>query len=1158
MDSKPVFYDPRGRRGTFVTRFGAVIAAIVAVLTTLLLIVAAFTIPYLPQVQSKTKATSLPGMPSKDLKRVNFLSGQARRQLAIEIARTARRPRNEPPLKGPNVVAGFYAPWEASGLASFRKHAAAMTHVMPQWIHLTADGTDLDFGRDFDPVVNPGNRDVIQIARQNRLSILPILDNQESGNFDPKRMSKLLADETAQRRVALTLSNFLVEWQFQGINLDFELVSRQDSAKFIHFLEILRHEFDKYHLTLTADIETDSNLPIGTVANLCDWVVLMAYDEHSEDDPAGPIASIDWCDQVLDAALDQIPTEKLVVGLGSYGYDWKEGKPTAENLTFQEALSDAAGYRSEAPSKVIQLDQSSLNNTFDYQDDDDKKHVVWMLDAVSVFNQWRSARSQGVKGAALWYLGSEDPDVWTFLDRRNYGAKFDSTQLEKMQFPYEISFVGRGEILFVELQPQNGQRTLSEDEESGLITGCTYEKYAFPYVIRKTGFIPGKLAITFDDGPDPQWTPQILDVLKAQHCPATFFVIGNSCESNPGLVADEYNDGMEVGNHSYFHPNMGTISDERDRLELNLTQLAIEGATGRSTTLFRPPYNADSEPETAEQIKPIVIATEMGYVTVCENVDPLDWDLKVPLGNGQYRPKTAMDIVQAVDGDLARRHARTPGEEDEGNVILLHDAGGDRSATVAALKILIPRLRAEGYEFVPVSTLMHSTRDKVMPPIPAKDRFQYLLAKIVLGATYGILWFLSVAFVLAIGLGLLRITVVTILALIERAIEKPIEAPGFKPLVSVLIAAYNEEAVVRRTVESVLASEYPIHEIIVIDDGSQDGTSRAVEEAFGGDARVRLITKENGGKASALNVGIEAAAGEILFCIDADTQLDPAALGLMVAHFHDEKIGAVAGNVRVGNPVNVITFWQSLEYTTSQNLDRRAYALLNAITVVPGAIGAWRTSAVKEVGEYVSDTLAEDMDLTWRLRMAGYRIENEPNAFAFTEAPQSFGGFFRQRFRWAYGTLQCLFKHRRALGRYQWFGWLGLPALWVFQVFFQALAPLVDIEVIISVVKYGFALAGAGSENGAQALGGETQTILRVAFLYAVFFAVELVSAAIATKLDRQRYGLLWWLFLQRFAYRQIMYGVIYRSLVRAVTGGRAGWGKLDRQGTVRVPVARS
>ncbi len=1160
MNERPVFYDPRGRRGTLVTRFGAFVASLAAVLTTLLLLIAWVTIPYLPAIQGRSKPTALPGMPTKNLKPARFLSATVRRQLALEIA--THRARSEPPLKGEKVVAAFYAPWEAASLASLRAHAGSLTHLLPQWLHLTDDGKGINFASDFNPQVNTPNRDVIQIARANRLSIVPILDNSANGQFEPRRLKLLLASEQAQKALALELYSWLEEWDFQGINLDMELVDASEGPRFVRFLEILRRQFDKSKrgLTISADIEVDTSLPLEQVSDLCDWVVLMAYDHHSEDGTAGDIAGIDWSQKVLEKALENIPNEKLVFGMGSYAYDWVEGKPGAENRTFQQALSDAAGYRSEPPSKVIQLDENTLNNHFDYRDDNNVRHQVWMLDAISVFNQWKAAREQGIvagepglKGAALWYLGAEDPTIWNFLDRTKLGAKMDPQSVERVKFPYEISFDGRGEILSVKSRPQVGFRNVALDPDgSGAITSCVYESYASPYVIQKTGFIPKKIALTFDDGPDPEWTPQILDVLKSFNAPATFFVIGNSCEEHPNLVADEYAAGHEIGSHSFLHPNMGAISAQRDRLELNLTQLAIESATGRSTILFRPPYNADSEPETAEQIKPIEIASAMGYVTVAENVDPLDWDLKVHPLRGGYRVKNAEDIASVVVADLKYRAH----ENDEGNVILLHDAGGDRSATVAALRILIPRLREEGYQFVPVSALMGTNRDRVMPPIPAKDYLAYLLGRVVLGTTYAIFWFLSVSFVVAIGLGLTRISLVTLLALAGLRKKGLAVPPGFQPPVSALIAAFNEETVIKRTIESVLGSDYPIAEVIIIDDGSTDGTLQAVESAFGDHPKVRLIAKENGGKASALNRGIEESGGEVLFCIDADTQLHPSAIRLMVGHFSDPKVGAVAGNVRVGNPVNVITYWQALEYTTSQNLDRRAYALLNAITVVPGAVGAWRRDAVSQAGGYLNDTLAEDMDLTWRLRISDWRINNEAQAHAYTEAPQTFKGFFRQRFRWAYGTLQCLYKHRRALFHHGWFGWLALPSLWIFQVLFQALAPLVDLEVIISIVKYLAALLTASGENGAQALTGETQTILRVGFLYALFFVVELIAAIIATRLDRQRYGLLWWLFLQRFAYRQIMYGVIYRSLARAITGGRAGWGKIDRKGTVRLPQA--
>jgi len=1155
MESKPVFYDPQGRRGTFVTRLGALVATILAVVTTLTLVVALFATIYLPSEAAKPHINRLPGSPNPNFARPSKLTPDLQRSLNQEIEAERKRVHQTPVVTNSTVVAGFYAPWqESSGLASLNAHASSLTHVIPQWIHLTGDGEGIDLTTDFDLVTHPDNRAVIKLARENGLAVMPILDNGYNGDFDPDRLKKLLDSPKAMEGVAAFMADFLTDRKdanFKGINIDFERVPPGYGEKYLDFLKVLRKHFEPKGLQISADIEAENVLPLAQVAQVCDFVILMDYDEHAEDDPPGPVASLDWSQKLVDQMLQQIPNDKLVLGLGNYANDWTDGKTEAEGETFQEALTNAQGYREEPPAQVIDFDDS-FNNKFEYEDENDKHHIVYMLDAVSAYDQWKSARGYDLRGAALWYLGSEDPSIWSFFDRRSLMGPMDAKLLEQVSFPYEITFTGRGEVLTIKNRPETGERKLGLDD-SGIIDDCTYTKYASPYVVQKSGYISKELALTFDDGPDPEWTPQILDVLKEFHAPATFFVIGNSVEQHMSLVGREYAEGHEVGSHSFFHPDMGTISLERDRLELNLTQFAIEAATGRSTRLFRPPYNADSEPSTAEQLQPIDVAAKLGYITVAENVDPQDWNLQmVDNKTGQIRGKTPDDIYQSIHETLAKETVN----HNEGNVILLHDAGGNRSATVAALKELIPKLRADGYEFVSVASLLKTNRDYLMPPIYAQDMQIYLLTKYVLGAAYGFLWFLSAAFTTAIALGLMRILAVTTLAFINRGRERhaPFD-PAFEPPVSVLIAAYNEEPVIRRTVESVLAMDYPLAEIIVVDDGSMDLTAKVVEDAFENDPRVRLIRQENGGKSSALNHALGLASGEFLFCIDADTQLDPMAVRRMVQHFRNPKVGAVAGNVRVGNEVNVITYWQSLEYTTSQNLDRRAYAYLNAITVVPGAIGAWRREAVLSVGGYLNDTLAEDMDLTWRLRRAGYVLENEPQAYAYTEAPQGFSGFFRQRFRWAYGTLQCLYKHRGALCHYGWFGWVALPALWVFQVFFQAIAPLVDLEVIISIVKYLFALSSASTENGSQALGGETQTIITVGFLYALFFGVELVCAALATRMEHQRFRLLWWLFLQRFAYRQIMYGVIYRSLVRAVTGGRTGWGKIDRKGTVKVPV---
>jgi cellulose synthase/poly-beta-1,6-N-acetylglucosamine synthase-like glycosyltransferase len=341
-------------------------------------------------------------------------------------------------------------------------------------------------------------------------------------------------------------------------------------------------------------------------------------------------------------------------------------------------------------------------------------------------------------------------------------------------------------------------------------------------------------------------------------------------------------------------------------------------------------------------------------------------------------------------------------------------------------------------------------------------------------------------------------------------------------------------------------------EVVFVDDGSTDGTADAVEQEFTGNPAVRILRQPNGGKASALNNGIAQSTGEIIVGLDADTQFPKETITRLIRHFRDPRVGAVAGNVKVGNRINLITRWQALEYITSQNVDRLAYAQLNAVTVVPGAVGAWRRKALEEVGGYLTDTLAEDMDLTWRIRRQGWKIETEAGAIALTEAPATTRSFFKQRFRWSFGTLQCLWKHRGALFRYGWFGWVGLPTLWLFQILFQVIAPLVDLQVLYALWSFGsswFSEHYLGVLNQAATPPGAL--LEQTLFFYALFYAVELAGAAVAVAIDRDGWRLLPWLFLQRFFYRQLMYAVLWKALLRAVLGSRTSWGKLERRGTV-------
>jgi cellulose synthase/poly-beta-1,6-N-acetylglucosamine synthase-like glycosyltransferase len=571
------------------------------------------------------------------------------------------------------------------------------------------------------------------------------------------------------------------------------------------------------------------------------------------------------------------------------------------------------------------------------------------------------------------------------------------------------------------------------------------------------------------------------------------------------------------------------------KLELNATQRLFEALTGRSLRIFRPPYLGDAEPTDEDEIIPVQVAQDLGYTTIGMHVDPNDWAL----------PGVQQIVQRSLDG------VNNPSVEQHGNVILLHDAGGeDRSQTVGALPILIDKLRAEGYRFVLISDLAGLTRDQAMPPlVPTWSLFADRVVFLTLSALGRALY---LCFLAAIWLGISRLIFLAILSVWNRPRELGEQAlpPEEQPFsVSVVIPAYNEEKVIVSTISHILTSTYRKLSIIVIDDGSLDGTSRAVREAFGSTENVTLLRVANGGKANALNVGLQEAKGDIIVALDADTQFNTDTIARLVRWFSDPEIGAVAGNAKVGNRINMITRWQALEYIVAQNLERRALAALGTLTVIPGAVGAWRREALIKMGGFRSDTVAEDQDLTIALQQHGYQVQFDSSAIAWTEAPSTFSGLAKQRFRWAYGTLQCLWKYREltfnpAAGA---LGLIALPQVWLFQILLTALAPLADLLLIWQLFWQWVAYLQHGAEF-------DNADLVTVGVYYLVFIVVDLIAGIFGFLMEKnERWSLLIWLPLQRFGYRQLMYYVVVRSISTAIRGPFVGWGKLERTGTVKV-----
>ena len=1065
------------------------------------------------------------------------------------------------------VIAGFYVNWEQTSNASLHRNITAITHLIPEWLHLKAPGTDYanpDATPFLDARQKTDREDVVVLARDHKVPILPLLNNftrtsseeEGRGDFDRSALHQLVSNPKARANLIRHLRDWLLHENFQGVNIDFEEVGDEDRGNLVKFMGELYTDFHAHKLLVTQDVQLENdNFDIVNLAKYNDWLIPMFYDQHTGGMPPGPVAGIAWTEANLRTLLLDVPREKVVMGVGNQGYDWRLGDPQhgADSTTYQSAVIIA---KESQPDAVIQIDPDSLNPTFHYSETkvdkngapQEERHEVWMQDAISVFNQLQLGKARGVRGGALWFMGAEDPSLWSFFRgdawNTDWAKIVDGGGLDKIQYKGqgEVDFEGDGELLQPQAAPTDGERTVVRSPKSGLLISESYHKNAdgtpmLPsgWVVRRygggqDGNALKKIVLTFDDGPDPTWTPKVLDILQKYHVPATFFVVGKQAEENPELIRRMWQEGHEIGNHSWSHPDLFKLSDQHQHLELTLTQRVIQAVTGHSTLLFRPPYGGDVEPHTGKEVSPMLVAAKMNYITVGEKNDPQDWRLYNLKSNAENvqdlnSPRDYRDIIESV---VDNRNV--------GSIVLLHDAGGDppdRSRTIQALPEIIDKLHALGYTFTTVADISNMPKSKLMPPITGNDVYLVGADRYVFEVSYLFQRALTTLFTLSIVLGISRVVIFVLLALVQRQREKRRVFPtDFTPSVSVVIAAYNEEKVIAKTVQSLLGCGYPRLQIIVVDDGSKDATFAVASEAFQSDPRVCIIHKENGGKATALNRGIEEATGEILISLDADTLFAPDTIALLVRHFADPKVGAVSGNVRVGNTHNIWTRWQALEYITSQNFDRRGYDLLNCITVVPGAVGALRRDAVQEVGGYTHDTLAEDTDLTWKLRKAGWRIENESSAMAYTEAPETMKNLAKQRFRWAFGTLQCLWKHQDALGQYGAFGWIALPSLWLFQILFPAVSPFMDVAMVYSLLAGNFVQFG---------------------LYFLAMFLLEFVGAVIAIRMDRGNWRLLPWLFFQRFVYRQLMYYVILKSVVAAARGGAVGWNKFERTGTARI-----
>jgi len=1162
--AEPVFYDPQRARWKRLRRF---VDALVLAISALIIFFGYTTLrdERLPELLFSPQKRAFKALKESEKEKAR----ERQKKLASRSHRKSKLPASEVKLnQEEGIRAAFYVPWDAASFSSLRDFSRQIDILYPDWLHvLTPDGhlqaVDDQTNKFFDVLQNNQVRSIddrvmpFLKTEDPAMEVFPLVNNFD-GNEWVGGITDFLNNPDARalfrRQVAMVLSSD----RFRGLMVDFEAFPRVGQPGYVALLNELSSDLHARGMKLYVSVPPhNQEFDYAAIAAPADGVVVMNYDEHYPGAASGAVASQDWFVENLKFAVNVIPRDKLICAIANDGYDWvlKPKKGALPPGVKDHSVSVQEAWLEARDSDVdVTFDDDALNPHFSYLDENSLRHDVWFLDAVTALNHMRAAQMLGIQTFALWRLGGEDRSLWKVWDIP--GDPTSAAKLRDVPPGQDVDMEGQGEILRIEDRPSHGLRDLTIDPDTKLITDENFQSLPEPYRVARYGYSPNKVVLTFDDGPDPEWTPKILDVLKREHAPATFFLIGIQTDKFSSLAKRIYNEGHTIGNHTFTHPDVSNISSAYMKVELNLTERLFASLMGVRVTLLRPPYAIDEEPDTADQVKPLEFAQDLGYITVGNRIDPNDWSDSVRTANGEKRRNTAEEIADYV---LKHLPPCSPSDLRCGNVVLLHDGGGNRAETVRALPMIIEGIRARGYEIAPVYELLGKTRADVMAPLTTRELWAARLDRLGFwlfeAGIIGIAWIFFLGDLLMTGRLLFIGAAAVYDRLQEKIFGKPAEVASYKPKVAVLIPAYNEEKVIVRTVRAALNSNYPNLRVIVIDDGSRDRTLEIARAAFVREAaagRVLILTKQNAGKAEALNYGIEHIRDAELFVgIDADTIIASDAISRLVPHFINPKVGAIAGNAKVGNRVNLWTRWQALEYITSQNFERRALDVLGAVSVVPGAIGAWRVSAVREAGGFHIDTVAEDADLTMALLRRGYRVEYEDMALAYTEAPTNASGLMRQRFRWSFGILQAVYKHSEVFGRKGALGFVALPNIVIFQILLPLVSPLIDIMFAVGAIWY-FIQKHFHPDST------DPASFHKLVAFFFVFLVVDFLASALAFALERRRpddkedVWLLSQVWLQRFAYRQLFSVVLFKTLKRALEGRRFAWDKLERTAAVK------
>jgi cellulose synthase/poly-beta-1,6-N-acetylglucosamine synthase-like glycosyltransferase len=844
------------------------------------------------------------------------------------------------------------------------------------------------------------------------------------------------------------------------------------------------------------------------VVGLLDLAVVMGFREPSS--PLVAPAPPDWFRAAMAEVRELIPGPKLVVALGSFGQWWQSGSGRELRISYGETLA-RAGTAGTDPMFEPTLGASRLR----FLDETRRVNDFWLLDAVSVHNQLVVlAPGQAI---AVWPLGYEDPSVWSVLlgdpAGRPAPLRLEGHVDLSSQTLTDVSGPAVGAIL----PAVSGQRQVETDISGAVITAQRYDPLPLPNRVQRRGMeVAGGLVLAFDGLPEDSDADALVATLARHSVTAAFFV-DLSTLLDKGHVGQKLAEAGHVVGLRLLPP----LPDRPEslvatRMQLNFMQLYLSQMFSRPAQLVL--------------LRPGAGPPHFSRDAFLAEVEFLDNGL-IPFRSNFDAPLGPVDLDEFVD------RIRREGSFDQTQVITL-DLRETSPDQLAALPEMISKLTSDGYRFLEPDLATRS--GDALPPadgLPDRrmsDGVAFVVADFLLN---GVTVLFFVMLVISAAFSLMYIA----LSLIRRP-HGPVD-PTFTPPVTVVIPAFNEEKVIAACVGSILRSEYPDFQIYIVDDGSTDRTADVVRELVANNPQVHLLREENAGKWHAANLALSRITTPIFVVADADSIFLPDTIRWLVQPFRDDRVGAVAGLVEVGNRVNLLTDFQHQEYMVTQNVLRRAHEFFDGILVVPGAVGAWRTRAVNEGGGFSGETITEDADLTVAVHRAGYRVRFEERARSVTEAPVSVRAFLRQRLRWQLGMLQVSWKHRGVVSSGLPVGFSVVDSIW-FGPVSLLLALLDDILLftVLGTAVYSIVLR--------EALPGGALPILLFAS-YFIMTGIEVLRTLTAFWFERQwDWKMLFLIPFLRFGYRQLLYLTAIRGLFRALTGHPTGWYKIDRTGT--------